>query len=113
VRDAFLDQAAALARQPALVFRVRAGRLDHGAHLTLPSRPGHERAHEKVAVDGVRLGPAVAQVHRDRGGIHNMARDPLSQQQAVEPEAVKPRFLDNRDRCRRTEPALSRGPQPR
>src|SRR6185436_5647904 len=83
----------------------------HRADLPLATHPGHEGAQELHAVDLVRLGAAVAPVDRDRGRIDNMARDPVLNQQAVDPEAVETGFLDDDDHHWRARAPGSRGLQ--
>jgi hypothetical protein len=92
-----LDQHAALARQPPPILRLGAGRLHHRADLPLAAGPGHQGAHQRLAVDGIGLGAAGAPIDGNRRRIDDMAFDAVLAQQAVDPEAVEPRLLDHVD----------------
>src|SRR4051794_31861531 len=90
-----LEQRAALTRQPAAVLLLRARRPHHRADAPLAARPGHQRAHELLAVDRVGLGPAMPPVDRDRGRIDDVALDAVSLEPAMHPEAVEAGLLDD------------------
>src|SRR4051794_5631961 len=107
-----LEQRAALTCQPAAVLLLRARRPHHRADAPLAARPGHQRAHELLAVDRVGLGPAMPPVDRDRGRIDDVALDPVGLEQAMQPEAVEARLLDDDHPDRHAGPPLRRRPQP-
>src|SRR5688500_4783184 len=107
-----LEQRATLARQAPAVLLFRAWRSYHRADAPLAPCPGHERAHEHLAVDRVVLGPAMPPVDRDRGRVDDMALDPVGLEQAMNPKAVEARLLDNDHPDRQASPPLRRRPQP-
>src|SRR5215208_6050600 len=83
-----LEQCAALARQAAAVLLFWARRSHHRADAPLAARPGHERAQEHLAIDHIRLRPAVPPIDRDRGRVDDMALDPVGLEQTVNPKTV-------------------------
>src|SRR5262249_52239435 len=50
-------------------------------------------------VQAITLGPTLAPIDFNRGGIHHMVGDALRVQKAMEPEAVTTGFLATDDRC--------------
>jgi hypothetical protein len=94
VPDALGQQRLALARQPPGVLGLARRRAHHGADLALAARERHQRAQQSLGVDPVRLGPAVAPAHRDRGRVDHMAPHPVRLQQAMQPEPVATGLLD-------------------
>src|SRR5215208_7967738 len=107
-----LEQRAALTRQAATVLLVRAWRSHHRANPPLAACPGHERAQEHLAIDHIRLGPTMSPINCDRGRVDNMALDLVGLEQAMEPEAVEARLLDDNHLDRHATPPLSSCPQP-
>jgi hypothetical protein len=86
--------------------------MHHRADPSLTPRPGHERAQEHLAIDRIRLGPAMPPVDRDRGRVDHMALDSVGLEQAMDPKPVETRLLDDDHLDRPASPPLGRGPQP-
>ena len=75
-------------RQPPGVLGLARRRAQHRADLALAPRERHQRTQQALGVDPVRLGPAMAPAHRNRGRINDTALHPVRRQQAVQPEPV-------------------------
>jgi hypothetical protein len=97
VLDPFGRQRLALATDPAPILLVWGRRLDHRTHPGLAPLVGQQGANQGFAIDLVGLRPPTPPGCRDRGGIDDMALDPFLLQDAVDPEPVQPRFLDDDD----------------
>src|SRR5689334_23776612 len=82
---------------PAPVLLVWGRSLDHRTHPGLAPLVGQQGANQGFAIDLVRLRPPTPTGRRDRGGIDDMALDPLFLKDPVDPEPVQPRFLDDDD----------------
>src|ERR1700736_2433808 len=74
--------------------------------------PGHQRAQERLAVDRIRLGAPVASRHGNRGRIDDVALDAIGLEQAMNPETIKPDFLDRYNLDRRYDALLGSALQP-
>ena len=74
---------------------------DHRADPRLATRESHQRSQQRLAVDPVTLGSPHAAGDGDRGRIDYPALDALALEQAVQREAVQPRFLNRHNRHRR------------
>ena len=96
VLDPLGGQRLALTADAAPILRVRRGRPDHRTHPRLTALVGQQRAHQSLTIDLVGLGPAAAAGDRNRGGIHDVALDPLALQHAMDPEPIKTRLLNQR-----------------
>ena len=92
--------------------RSSASGLGHRADPAFAPRPSHQRAQQSVDVNCIGLAPPLAPIDRNRGGIHDMALETVGLQQAVQPEAVKPGFLDNCHRHRSAKTPFRRLAQP-
>jgi hypothetical protein len=93
--DAFPDEGLQFpAHTPTILF-LRRRDANHRADPRFAPLPGHECAHQRLAIDPIRLGPAVPARHRDRGRVHDVAFDSLRDQRAVDPEPVQPGLLDH------------------
>lgn len=97
VLDALRDQHLALARDASAIFVLGARRLHHGADPRLAALEGEQGPDQRLAVEPVSLRPAPAARCRDRGGIDDMALNPLAHEGAVDPETIEPGFLDHDD----------------
>src|SRR3954469_1750633 len=97
VLDPFGGQDLAFTTDPAPILLVWGRSLDHRTHPGLAPLVGQQGANQSLTVDPVRLRPPTPPGCRDRGGIDDMALDPFLLQDAVDPEPVQPRFLDDND----------------
>src|SRR5215204_4778626 len=74
------------------------GRNTHdAAGLAFASMPSHEHPNETLCVGAVGLEPTPAPAHLDACRIKHAVADPPRNQQAIEPEAVIPRFIASVD----------------
>ena len=97
VLDALRDQHPALARDAPAILVPGARRPHHGADPRLAPLEGQQGPDQRLAVEPVGLRPATPARRGDRGGIDDVALDALVLQRTVDPEAVKPGFLDHDD----------------
>ncbi len=74
------------------------GRPDHGTHPWLAALVGHQGSKQRLTVNAVRLRSSTPARYRDRGGIDDMAFNPLFLEHSVYPEAVEPGLLNRDDR---------------
>jgi hypothetical protein len=95
VMNAFLEQRAALARQPPAILLFRARRDNHRTDPPLAASPGHQRPQQRLAVDRVGLGSPMPTGDRNRSRIDHVALDPIGKQQAMNPKPVQSRFLND------------------
>src|SRR3954470_6310160 len=98
VLDPFGRQGLALTTDPAPILLVWSRGLDHRTNPGLAPLVGQQGPHQSLTVDPVGLRPPPPTGRRDGGGIDDMALDPFALQDAVDPEPVQPRFLDDDDR---------------
>ena len=77
--NAFLEQRAALARQPAAILFLKARRANHRTDPPLAASPGHQRPQQHLAVDRIGLGPPMPPVDRDRSRVDDVALDPVGE----------------------------------
>src|SRR6202023_3235882 len=98
--------------RPTAVLFARAWRHGHGADPRLPALPGHQRAQQRLAVDRIRFGAPVASRHGNRGRIDDVALDAIGLEQAMNPETIKPDFLDRYNLDRRYDALLGSALQP-
>ena len=96
--DALRDQHLAFARDTPAILVLGARLSYHGADPRLAALEGEQGPDERLAIEPVGLRPAPTPRCGDRGGIDDVALDPLLLQCAVNPEPVEPGFLDHDDR---------------
>src|SRR6202040_4199134 len=113
VLNALPQQRRALARDPTAVLFARVWRHGHGTAPRLAALPGHQRAQQRLAVDRIGLGAPVASRHGNRGRIDDVALDAIGLEQAMNPETIKPDFLDRYNLDRRCDALLGSALQPR
>ena len=113
VLNAFLEQRAALARQPPAILFFRARRANHGADPPLAASPRHQRPQQRLAVDRIGLGSPMPPVDRNRSRIDHVALDPVGEQQAMDPKSVQSRFLNDDRFDRHAIALLGLRPRPR
>src|SRR4051812_12825461 len=82
---------------PAAILLVRGRSLDHRTHPGLAPLVGQQGANQSLAVDPIGLRPPTPPGGGDGSGIDDIALDPFALQDAVDPEPVQPRFLDDDD----------------
>src|SRR3954447_17135948 len=97
VPDPFGCQGLALPTDPAPILLVWGRSLDHRTNPGPPPLGGQRGGNRGFAVDLVGLRPPAPTGRGDGGGIDDMALDPFALQDAVDPEPVQPRFLDDDD----------------
>src|SRR4051795_10005259 len=90
-------QGLALATDPAPILLVWRRGLDHRTNPGLAPLVGQQGPPQSLTADPVGLRPPPPTGRRDGGGIDDMALDPFALQDAVDPEPVQPRFLDDDD----------------
>jgi hypothetical protein len=113
VPNALPQQRRALARDPAPVLLIRGWRHCHGADPRLAPVPGHQRAQQRLAVDGIGLGAPVTSRHSNRRRIDYVALNAVGLEQAMNPETIEPDFLDRYNLDRRCDALLGSALQPR
>src|SRR3954462_8781414 len=97
VLDPFGRQRLALTTDPAPILLLRGGGLDHRTNPGLAPLVGQQCANQSLAVDLVSLRPPTPPGRGDGGGIDDIALDPFRLKDAMDPEPVQPRFLDDDD----------------
>ena len=97
VLDPFGCQRLALPTDPAPILLLGRRSLDHRTNPGLAPLVGQQGANQGFAIDLVGLRPPTPPGRGDGGGIDDMALDPFRLQDAVDPEPVQPRFLDDDD----------------
>src|SRR3954462_14870991 len=97
VLDPFGGQDLALPTDPAPILLVWGRGLDHRTNARLAPLVGQQSANQGFAIDLVSLCPPTPPGGGDGSGIDDMALDPFLLQDAVDPEPVQPRFLDDND----------------
>src|SRR3954464_1965182 len=85
VPDPFGCQGLALATDPAPILLLGRRSLDHRTNPGPPPLVGQQGPHQSLTVDLVGLRPPTPTGRRDRGGIDDMALDPLPWQDPVDP----------------------------
>ena len=95
--DPFGCQDLALPTDPAPILLLGRRSLDHRTHPGLAPLVGQQSANQGFAIDLVGLRPPTPPGGGDGSGIDDMALDPFLLQDAVDPEPVQPRFLDDDD----------------
>src|SRR5262252_2274244 len=70
------------------VFLVDAGHPHDTPHLPLTRHVAQEHREELVDIEPIRLGPALAPIDFNAGGVDDMVRDTMCDQGAVQPEPV-------------------------
>src|SRR4051794_6780999 len=97
VLDPFGRQRLAFPTDPAAVLLVWGRSLDHRTHPGLAPLVGQQGSHQSLTVDPVGLRPPTPPGCGDGSGIDDIALDPFRLQDAMDPEPVQPRFLDDDD----------------
>src|SRR3954464_3776511 len=97
VPDPLGCQGLALPTDPAPILLLGARSLDHRTNPGLAPLVGQQGANQSLAVDPIGLRPPTPTGGGDGSGIDDMALDPFALQDAVDPEPVQPRFLDDDD----------------
>ena len=97
VLDPFGGQDLAFTTDPAPILLVWGRGLDHRTHPGLAPLVGQQGANQSFAIDLVGLRPPTPPGCGDGSGIDDIALDPFRLQDAVDPEPVQPRFLDDDD----------------
>src|SRR5206468_1117945 len=94
--------------QLASILVLGRGCVNDGPDLALAVVPANEHLHELDGVEAIGLGPAPAAVDLDAGRIDDAVLDAMSQEEAMEPEAVAPGFVagDDPGVVREAEPLL-------
>jgi hypothetical protein len=91
-----------------LILLLDGGDMDRAPDLALPVVPAYEHFHQLDCVEAIRLGPPLAAVDLNAGGVDDLVLDPLVQQEAMQPEAVASYLVARaRERCRRRREVLS------
>ena len=106
--QALLEQRPSLAAEAALVLVLRRGRTHHGADLPLAARPGHQGPQQRLRIQPIGLCAPGTAVDLQRARVHDVARDPLGLEHAVQPEPVAAGLVAARDAGARR--AALRGP---
>ena len=86
----------------ALILRCHRGRVDHAPYLPFAVVLTPQHAHQLADVQRLALGPPLATIARNRGGISPGVEDPLGRHKPMPPEAFAARFVttDHRRGCR-------------
>ncbi len=93
------DQRLALAADAAAIFLLGGWHPDHRADTGLSALVGHQCADQRLAVDPVGLRTATPTRDGNRGGIDDMAFDPVFlAQHPIDPESVETGFLNHHER---------------
>ena len=79
--------------QMPLVLGFHRGHMHHPPHLTFAIRIAHQHAQQLAHVQPIALGPTLAAIDCNGGGIHHVVGDPLRLQKAMQPEAFTTRFI--------------------
>jgi hypothetical protein len=76
--DTLLDQLLALPAEALGVLLVPGRHPHHAAHLLFTAAEGHERAQQRLGINGIGLDPAGSTIDLDARRIHHMVDDTLS-----------------------------------
>ncbi|NRQ15268.1 hypothetical protein BHMPCIPO_02516 [Ensifer sesbaniae] len=106
------DQRFTLSANPAAILFFGRWHPDHRANPWLSAFVCHQRADQRLAINSISLCPSVSARHRNRRGIDNVTFDPdFTIQNPVDPEPVKPCFLDDHKRIELPQSCLCLLPQ--
>src|SRR5690242_18258433 len=103
--DPLGGQRLALARDPTAVLLLRRRYPDHRTDARLASFVRQQRPNQRFSVDSIGLRATASTRYLNRGGINDVALDPLALQHPMNPEPVQSRLLNDDDR-----ETLSRSP---
>jgi hypothetical protein len=69
----------------------------HAAHLLLAATEGHERAQQRLGINGIGLDPAGSTIDLDARCFHHMVDDTLRLQFPIQPEPIVSRLVARDD----------------
>ena len=97
--------------QMALILSLHRGDVDHLPDLTLALLIADQHAEQLAHVEPITLGPTLAPIDFNRGGIHHMIGDVLCQQEPMQPKPFSTGFVatDQGGRFRQPKAAFGLG----
>src|ERR1044072_4306628 len=97
-RNAFLDESLAFPAVAAPIFLVRRGHDYHRADARITALERQQRAQERLPAEPIGLGSPTSTRCRNRRRIDNVAVNPFTMENAVNPKAVETSLLDRHER---------------
>jgi len=98
VLDALGEEVLPLSADPTSIFLVSCRRPDHKAHPRLAALLGQKGAHQRLAVDPIRLRLTSAAGGQNRRRVNDVTLAPFARHNPMYPEAVQPGLLNGYDR---------------
>jgi len=93
------------------ILRLHRGHVDHTPDVTCAVLMPHQQAQQLPDVSPIALGPTLATIDLNRGGISHGVGEPLGLQKPMQPEAFATRFVttNHRRNCAQTKARFGMG----